>query len=96
MVRVCKAGGINSRFCHLWTSLVESTADSARGTTFQSHGNATELVQNQPFQLGELAEGAPSKIDSAVDGPFTGILVELSIASQSSLGGSHIRPPTLL
>ncbi|CAK9229593.1 unnamed protein product [Sphagnum jensenii] len=75
--------------------MVESTADSARGTTFQSHGNAAELVQNQPFQLGELAEGAPSKINSPVDGPFTGILVELSIASESSLRGSHNRPPTL-
>jgi hypothetical protein len=29
LVRVCKPGGINSRFCHLWTSPVESTADSA-------------------------------------------------------------------
>ncbi len=26
---VDKPGGINSRFCHVWTSLVESTADSA-------------------------------------------------------------------
>jgi hypothetical protein len=29
LVRVCKPGGINSRFHHVWTSRVESTADSA-------------------------------------------------------------------
>jgi len=29
LVRVCKPGGINSRFRHVWTSRVESTADSA-------------------------------------------------------------------
>jgi hypothetical protein len=47
-------------------------------------------VQNQPFQIGELAEGAPSKINSAVDGPFTGILVELSMLTSQVWGGATI------